>query len=395
MKKKTLVIVLAVLLLIQCGFLAGCRSADDISPEDVGVYTRNFTEEVKTLEYDFAAAMPELQPIKQRTVFIYKEPSKLSESPELALYGFLGNNDAYQIKSVLMVDGAKEADINDFVFEGQIYHHGWVYFNLTERNLYYNGKIYKLNYDYTFFGEYFWENYKEYKGDYSFGDPLPEHQFFSGTVVETENGYAIKPFEDEPIAALFETVRPNFFTEVGKKVTVEYKGYVMAAECPYVQALGGYEYDPDFVYEKTEPTVLDVRNGTYHEPVKPTGMPIGYSDIDNMSSFGTERSVIIDTFEEFKEYKETYRLVFNLNYGREFFENNSLVYFCFWEGTGSMDYHFKEISVTPKTIHITISEPEREPGAYAYDTGMGFYTFSVAVPKSQTKNCTEVAIYRK
>lgn len=407
MKKRLIVWILVASVLLSGGVFAVVRSlnktppikenADNIDLCDERIFYQNSPTEVKTLEYDFESTVPDKQPIKKQTVFIYKEPCKLSEKPELELYGSLGNNPAKQIKSVMLLDEAKEADINDFVFEGQIYYHGWVYFNLSERNIYYNGKVYKLNYDYTFFGEYFWKGFPKYEGDYKFGDPLPEHKFLSGTVIKIGKGYALKPLEDEPLSQLCEIVYPAFSGEVGKKVTIEYTGYVMAGKPAVIPfALCGYDYDPDFAYEKTAPEVLDISisstmdysNFNYDYEIDKYNTSSD-ANSDNGKRAWYENCKIIESIDEFAEYRGTYIAAFNKNYGEEFFKNNSLILIQFNKGTSSCDYMLRKLAVSEKSIHIGLYDKR---DSFWGTTAIGYYIFSIAVPKSRTVECTKLIV---
>ncbi len=380
MNKRLFVIVLAVLLVISCGLFAGCESVPEI-------------EAVKTLEQNFGSGTPELQPIKKQTAFIYKEPCRLSEGPELALYGQLGNSHANQIKSVLVLDEAKEADINDFVFEGQIYYHGWVYFNLTERNLYYNGKIYKLNYDYTFFDEYFWKQYEEYKGSYRFGDPLPERNFLSGTVVSTEDGCIIEPFADEPIAEFYERVETTIGGRVGSKITIEYVGYLEAAHIPKLRGtISSYDYDPDFQYEKSVPELTHLLTcGAYEsEMLRYKSLP-EQLEVDYGTGIYPEHIGRIDTYKQFKTYEQAYEGLFGQTYQKEFFKNNSLVFIHFQDGTGSNAFGYKNIYIEDETLYIELYNANMSG---AQDTGIGDYSFSVALPKSAMRDVENIECIR-
>lgn len=370
-------------------------SSDDgeiISSEDDGVYAISEADTVKTLEYDFSSEYGD--GVRMNTVFLYKEACKLSENPQLAMKGSFSKARGTELRIAATRGEITEIDIDELEFEGQIYHKDWIYFNLTEHFVYYKGKMYKYYYELSFDTEDLRENsFKKYTGSYKFGEKLEKHKFLSGTVLKEGNKYLLKLLEDEPLAELCEFVRPANSVKEGERITIEYTGYVeLGNPAVIVNPVGVYEYDEDFEYEKTMPTVLNVAvSKSYESEVFLFNDPKDYLGIEESDGYAKHK-VIIKTFEEFKKYEEFYKAAFNFTYKPEFFEKNSLAMIYFEGSTGSYNFTYMDFYIKDNAIHIEMNDGVEYGDAVNDD--IGEYSFTAALPKSETENCTEIIIHR-
>lgn len=268
-----------------------------------------------------------------------------------------------------------------------------VYFNFSEMYIYYKDKLCKLYTDPAYLENVF-DNAEEYNGSYKMGDPLPLHKFFSGTVVSIEDGCIIEPFADEPIAQYYKQVENTKGGKLGTKVTIEYEGYMVAGDILKIGSCkASYEYDPDFQYEKSMPLVLhELRCGAYEsEMLRYNSLP-ELLDVDFGTQVYPQYIVRIDTYKQFKTYEQVYKGLFGQTNGKEFFKSNSLVFMYFQAGTGSNSYSYKDIYINDGTLYIELKNGNNTG---SHDTGIGEYSFSVALPKSELQEVENIKYITK
>lgn len=94
-------------------------------PENELIDMAQSTDIVNLIDYDFSSGFSK-SGITKNTVLLYKTPAKLSENPEISRYSSIGVSSSLSniLESAIEASEWVEADINDYVFEGQIYHKG-------------------------------------------------------------------------------------------------------------------------------------------------------------------------------------------------------------------------------------------------------------------------------
>ena len=380
-KWKIVIAVLAAILVLGIAATAImlCEKPSVETPSDVEAAISQY-DELYPCSDEYVKYLGAPQKLMAGAVLYYNAPAKEKTNCQIEKYNCLSSQDFEEVFNTLK----EQKWVNDalvdrtaFVFDGQVYYRGWLYFSFEQKIAYYDGYfctmpdsvVEKLK-------EYKKKYAQKYEGTYKAGEPI-DTKFVSGTVVKDyceEYGrdvLVLELFDTEPLGRnvawidfSFRAVGAHPQIKEGDKITVEFIGAVEALGRGRIpQTIGYYRYDEGFVYEPT--------------PAE----HIAYSTTFDGKTEGVMRFASLS---EFKSYYGESGLKYLPQLTEEFFDE----YYIFTvgiNGSGSDDYAVDNVYKDGDTLKVLV-----------YDANIGdqrtldiaYHTVAVAVKKAAVSECT-------
>lgn len=320
------------------------------------------------------------QKLMAGAVLYYNAPAKEKTNCQIEKYNCLSSQDFEELFNTLK----EQKWVNDalvdrtaFVFDGQVYYRGWLYFSFEQKIAYYDGYfctmpdnvVEKLK-------EYKKKYAQKYEGTYKVGKDV-NTKFVSGTVVKDyyeEYGrdvLVLELFDTEPLSQKVERIDFSFdavgaYPQIkeGDKITVEFIGAVEAwGNGRIPQTIGYYKYDEAFSYDAV--------------PAE----HIAYSTTFESKTDGVLR---FSSLSEFKSYYGESSLKHFPQLTEEFFDE----YYIFTVGvvgSGSDNYAVDNVYIGGDTLMILVYDANIRDGR---TMDIAYHTIAVAVKKAAVSECT-------
>ena len=319
------------------------------------------------------------QKLMAGAVFYYRTPTERTNGP-LEQYACLSSQDFEELFNTLKeqkwVNDAL-VDRTEFIFDGQVYYRGWLYFSLEQKIAYYDGYFCTMPNSVVEKLKEYKERYAEkYEGTYKAGEDI-NTKFVSGTVVKDyyeEYGrdvLVLELFDTEPLSRNVAWIEFSFgavgaYPQIkeGDKITVEFIGAVEAwGNGRIPQTIGYYEYDKNFEY---------------------TPVPAEHIAYSTTFDGKTEGVMRFASLSEFKSRYGEKVLKYFSQLTEKFFEE----YYIFTNGilgSGSDNYAVDNVYKDGDTLKVLV-----------YDANIGdqrtldiaYHTVAVAVKKAAVSECT-------